>query len=576
MATEKKDELATVDLADDEAPPRANPCEGLATFVQTVRNNAEVLERAKALTAKLSEAAGRARGLFAAPALGRDYSQVDVLDVSVADGAVAGTFTLKTRARFEGCSVDLTIGGGSLSRSPRDFEWLRGCLRDEYPGCVVPPISSDVYSNAPTAADALERFLAQCLAHPELGKAPELACLCSADSTELANARSAFAASREQSPLHVRWGAVVLDVVGNDTAVGQELIEDDPAALASAKRREADVRELYTWSRAQAYEIGRAEREATRGADALKQFEEAAGRTKAALASRFKQGKEARVGEVSKEEAGSSVSGPATSLAALHEMVGLAKALAEAVESRDRVRLQYVCARNALQLNKASRTARDRLGTMSDTTNESASALAKKAEEIDTRAPPSEVKPVTLAEAAAEVKLAADRNAPEDEVVQEEDYKQKALQLYGSLREKVVTYGSLGVEYVKERVPDQIPERQRVVALAQKGATLVASLGLRVASVAATGSARMQADEESVENAEKLVRDLADQFDAADARLRADALKLKATWDDLQLQAYDAFVRGESSRADTARAAADGAALSLVHLKHEASQDSTD
>ena len=83
-------------------------------------------------------------------------------------------------------------------------------------------------------------------------------------------------------------------------------------------------------------------------------------------------------------------------------------------------------------------------------------------------------------------------------------------------------------------------------------------------------------DEESVENAEKLVRDLAEQFDAADARLRADALKLKATWDDLQLQAYDAFVRGEASRADTARAAADGAALSLVHLQHEASQESTD
>jgi hypothetical protein len=35
-------------------------------------------------------------------------------------------------------------------------------------------------------------------------------------------------------------------------------------------------------------------------------------------------------------------------------------------------------------------------------------------------------------------------------------------------------------------------------------------------------------------------------------------------------------VRGEASRADTARAAADGAALSLVHLKHEASQESTD
>ena len=217
------------------------------------------------------------------------------------------------------------------------------------------------------------------------------------------------------------------------------------------------------------------------------------------------------------------------------------------------------------------------MGTVSETTAESAESLAAKAAEIDTSAPPPTTEPPpapTLAEAAAEVRLA--QGAPEDEVVQEEDYKQKALQLYGSLREKVVTYASTGAEYVRERLPDQVPERQRVIAMAQKGATIVASLGLRVASVAATGSARLQADEESVENAEKLVRDLAEQFDAADARLRADALKLKATWDDLQLQAYDAFVRGEASRADTARAAADGAALSLVHLKHEASQESTD
>ena len=175
---------------------------------------------------------------------------------------------------------------------------------------------------------------------------------------------------------------------------------------------------------------------------------------------------------------------------------------------------------------------------MSETTAESAESLAAKAAEIDTSAPPPTTEPPpapTLAEAAAEVRLA--QGAPEDEVVQEEDYKQKALQLYGSLREKVVTYASTGAEYVRERLPDQVPERQRVIAMAQKGATIVASLGLRVASVAATGSARLQADEESVENAEKLVRDLAEQFDAADARLRADALKLKATWDDLQLQA---------------------------------------
>ena len=48
MASEKKDDLATVELGDDdEAPPRANPCEGLNTFL---RNNAEVLERAVSYT----------------------------------------------------------------------------------------------------------------------------------------------------------------------------------------------------------------------------------------------------------------------------------------------------------------------------------------------------------------------------------------------------------------------------------------------------------------------------------------------------------------------------------------------
>ena len=54
-------------------------------------------------------------------------------------------------------------------------------FEDEYPGCVVHPRRASV--NAP-AADALG-FLAQCLAHPELGKAPELACLCAADATEI-------------------------------------------------------------------------------------------------------------------------------------------------------------------------------------------------------------------------------------------------------------------------------------------------------------------------------------------------------------------------------------------------------
>ena len=110
-------------------------------------------------------------------------------------------------------------------------------------------------------------------------------------------------------------------------------------------------------------------------------------------------------------------------------------------------------------------------------------------------------------------------------------------------------------------------------ALALKGATIAAALSLRAASAAASGGAAVSADEDSVAAYEKLLADLAEVFGVSDARLRADALKLKSTWDDLQLQAYDAFVRGESSRADTARAAADGAALSLVHMKHPEDPD---
>jgi len=117
------------------------------------------------------------------------------------------------------------------------------------------------------------------------------------------------------------------------------------------------------------------------------------------------------------------------------------------------------------------------------------------------------------------------------------------------------------------KAPSPLDAGQRIKALALKSATLAAALGLRAASAAASGGAAVSADAESVAAYEKLLVDLAEVFDVADARLRADALKLKATWDDLQLQAYDAFVRGESSRADTVRAAADGAALSLAHMK---------
>ena len=101
---------------------------------------------------------------------------------------------------------------------------------------------------------------------------------------------------------------------------------------------------------------------------------------------------------------------------------------------------------------------------MSETTAESAESLAAKAAEIDTSAPPPTTEPPpapTLAEAAAEVRLA--QGAPEDEVVQEEDYKQKALQLYGSLREKVVT--------CRRRAPSTSVKDYRTRFLSGKGSS---------------------------------------------------------------------------------------------------------
>ena len=73
-----------------------------------------------------------------------------------------------------------------------------------------------------------------------------------------------------------------------------------------------------------------------------------------------------------------------------------------------------------------------------------------------------------------------------------------------------------------------------------------------------------------MENAEKLVRDLAEQFDAADARLRADALKLKATWDDLRAQPTTRSCAAGVAGRHGARGGGRRGAF-LVHLKHGAS-----
>ena len=561
--------------APDASSPRANPCDALTNLVQPDG-------AAMRLVSQLGGAAARVRGAFAAPALGRDYALVEVVGCEVAAAAEAGKFELKARARFDGCGLELAVSGGSLVRSARDFEWLRACLRESYAGCVVPPITAEVYEpsgGVGSAADALERFLGQCLAHGELHKAPELSCFCVSDAAELDDAKAAFgaAAAAARSPYHVRFGAVVLDVVGNDTPVGAEDLEGSPAELAAAKRKEKDVRELYAWAKEQVFAIGKAEKDANSGARALRAFDEASSKTRTALASRFAD--EPKQGELPGGGGGAaSTSGPAKALAALREMVGLAKALTEAVEDRDRVRLQYVAAKNGLALNRKSNDAREALVTASESQAKTADELmeaAAVAEPAAAAAAPAAAPPAPPAEAAP-----APAASPETEDPSSGDDGSRgarALLAYGALRAKVVAATTTAYAKVADlHLLDKLPERERVAALARKGATVAAALGSRVVSTAALGAAKISSDEADVERYEKLIADLGEAFAVADARLQTDAPKLKKKWDDLQIDAYSAFVRGEASRADGVRAAADGAALQLVNMKVAQQNDAGD
>ena len=87
------------------------------------------------------------------------------------------------------------------------------------------------------------------------------------------------------------------------------------------------------------------------------------------------------------------------------------------------------------------------------------------------------------------------QGAPEDEVVQEEDYKQKALQLSVAAGEGRPR-ASTGAEYVRERLPDQVPERQRVMCNGAEGRH---HCRLRTAVASPPRPpAPLQADEESV------------------------------------------------------------------------------
>lgn len=516
-------DLAEGEEEEEEWRPHPNPCDALTNLTREGSALGIVVDRFATAGRAVGRIATAVRSLSVAPTP-KEFA-VTVTGVDVRRGE--SNFVLRTKARYPGCTLELTIGG-HLARTFKDFEWLRGQLVDAYPGCVVPPV-------ADAEPKALERFLSLCLEHTELNSSKRLAAFCVADEQQLRDAKSN---DEKKSPTLIRLGAVILDVVGDATPV------DLGGTTAAAKRREADVRELYAWARDQLAAVTTCEKECAEGVRALRAFETADKKIKATLAAKF--GGEDDENDGAPEPA----SGPTRALAALREMVGLAGALCQAVEGRDKVRLQLVAARNALELQKASDTARRAM-------LDAAESQIRVADNFNTRAETpvenDDVNAFHHSVPPSQVEL-------DGPIETEETATMRAMAV-------VQAWRSLLRQRTEQLALDHGIDRRRLVESARAKAATLASLGLRVTSKVTLSAAAISADENSIQRAADLVAQLQVDFKQADDRLSADAPKLKKTWDDLQLQAFESFAIGEQNRADLARAAADGAALKLAAAK---------
>mmetsp|Transcript_5555 Transcript_5555/g.23060 ORF Transcript_5555/g.23060 Transcript_5555/m.23060 type:complete len:597 (+) Transcript_5555:56-1846(+) len=313
VSTETQDEmLAELEVLEH---TMSNPCEVLTSLVHrpggggAPASSAETTPEGWGVRARLGGVVQSARGLITAVTTTlagdeadapkkkkpRDYSAVAIAAVAIApargprfssasrgtavNGSAAASalpalYALTTKARYEGhAGIEVTIGGGSLTRRIEDFDWLRRALRDEHAGCVVPPLPRLAsFGGGPSAVDAaskrvvgggaggppaaavqqmllamspgggavaaatgLERFVRQCLDHPELAKSPQLAAFCAAEPTELEEAKQAFATlAAQKPPLYVRVGALLLDVVGDATPIDLDYVDDDDDEAAAS------------------------------------------------------------------------------------------------------------------------------------------------------------------------------------------------------------------------------------------------------------------------------------------------------------------------------------------------------
>lgn len=172
------------------------------------------------------------------------------------------TFTLTANARYENCSTDMQIAGGSLKRSLHDFAWVRAALVQEWPGVMVPAITAEATQGD---SSVLERFIAKCASHPDLQTSALFKCFVLSPPSEFYAAQRDFIADGAPPPLAVQVNALFLKAKAKwtpdkepDDGKSSETVDDarrwlaiqtpmmDKALLACLTATQADAKAAAT------------------------------------------------------------------------------------------------------------------------------------------------------------------------------------------------------------------------------------------------------------------------------------------------------------------------------------------
>lgn len=315
------------------------------------------------------------------PVLVRDYSEVSLVSVKVADGekemyfglAASGnagsnpsskteglrrkteeaairtwSFKLTSSAMYEGCGEQMQISGGSLKRSLHDFMWMRSALVAEYPGVIVPPITAEAASGD---SYVLERFVQRVIEHELLHEAAVFKCFVLAPPSEFVAAQRDFISDGAPPPLLVQANALFLR--GKELAIQKiEEAEDDDAGegagaasgnlhnsgIPAAGFSTADVREAQKWTLEEQRKMEKMVQACAAAALADGKAITARCNADAIIA--------ATRDLVLGDQPPDSIFGAASVLPLLRDMLGHLHALSEAIAGREGVRRSLVAARD--------------------------------------------------------------------------------------------------------------------------------------------------------------------------------------------------------------------------------------